>query len=394
MIACSAINILSITRSGTTATATTASDHGLASAIPVTISGAGQAEYNLTNAEIVVTGAASFTYQVAGSPATPATGTIIASYTLGTVDIESTGFGAATNLYADTPLSLQSPIAGVDDTLYVDFGAVGGGTDEEALEEYRLRYLEKIRNPVAHFNESDISSKAKEVPGVTRVFVEPAGTEIGTISVSSITRSGNVATVVASSAHGFDDGQETSITGAAETEYNASNVRIIVESSTTFHYVVFGAPATPATGTISAATSIPLGQVRTFFMRDNDATTIPSASEVQDVKDAIDSIRPANTASSDNIVKAPTAVVVNYTFTALSPDTPTMRAAVEENIAQFHDEETTVGADVDEDAYRAAIKNAVDPDTGAIVLSFELSAPSGDIAINSGEIATKGTVTF
>lgn len=394
VISAQVINVSSITRSGTTASVTTAGDHNLASAVPVTIAGASESEYNIVDAEIVVTGLDSFTYQVTGSPSTPATGTITAAYDSATVDIESVGFGSATNLDADSPLSLQSPLAGIDDTLNVSFGAIGGGTDQESLVDYRARYLDKIRNPVAHFNESDITAKAKEVPGVTRVFVEPAGTEIGTISVSSLTRSGNVATAVTASAHGFDDGQETSITDAVEADYNVTDARIIVDDSVTFHYVVTGSPTTPATGTMVAATSIPLGQVRTFFMRDNDANPIPTASEVQDVKDALDSIRPANTASSDNIVKAPTAVVVDYTFTSISPDTPTMRDAIEQNIAQFHDEQTTVGVDVDEDAYRAAIKNTVDPDTGDIVLTFTLSTPSGDIAINSGEIATKGTVTF
>ncbi len=394
VISAQVINASSITRSGTTASVTTAGDHNLASAVPVTIAGASEPEYNIVDTEIVVTGLDSFTYQVAGSPSTPATGTITAAYDSAAVDIESAGFGASTNLDADSPLALQSPLAGIDDTLNVSFGAIGGGTDQESLPDYKSRYLDKIRNPVAHFNESDIAVKAKEVPGVTRVFVEPAGTEIGTIAVSSITRSGNVATVVTASAHGLDDGQETSILGAAETDYNVTDSRIIIEDSVTFHYVVTGSPTTPATGSITAATSIALGQVRTFFMRDNDDNPIPSASEVQDVKDALDSIKPANTASSDNIVKAPTAVVVAYVFTSITPDTPTMREAIEQNIAQFHDEQTTVGVDVDEDAYRAAIKNTVDPDTGDIVLTFTLSSPSGDISISSGEIATKGTVTF
>lgn len=393
-IAAHVVNVSSITRSGTTATVTTAGDHGLASAVPVTIVGADQSEYNLTDTEIVVTGLDSFTYQVTGSPATPATGTITITFESASVTIESVDFGDDTNLDLDTPVKLQSPLPGIDDTLNVDFGAIGGGTDEESLFDYKNRYLDKIRNPVAHFNKADIVAEAKKIAGVTRVFVEEAGTEIGTISVTSITRSGNVATVVTDGDHGFDDGQETSISGAGETEYNVTNTRIIVEDATTFHYVVLGTPATPATGAIFSATSVALGQVITYFMRDNDDDPIPSASEVQTVKDAIDAIKPANTSVSDNIVKAPVAVPVDYTFTALEPNTTTMKDAVEQNIIQFHDEQTTVGVTVTEDAYRAAIKNTVDADTGDTVQSFTLSVPSGDIAINSGEIATKGTVTI
>lgn len=388
------INVLSITRTGVTATVTTSSAHDLSSFVPVTISGADQTEYNVTDTEILVTGLDTFTYTVSGSPTTPATGTILASFTTATVDVESVDFGVETNLDADSPVKLQSPIVDVDDTLHVTFGAVGGGTDEESTADYKARYLDKIRNPVAHFNESDIVAKAKEVSGVTRVFVEPAGTEVGTIALSSLTRSGNVATATTVSPHGFSNGQVTSITGADQSDYNVSNTRIIIEDDTIFHYVVLGTPTTPATGTINAATSIPLGQVRTFFMRDNDPDPIPTASEVTTVQNALNEILPANTSVNDNIVSAPTGLTIPYVFTNLTPNTPTMQTAVNANIAQFHDEQTTVGVNVDEDAYRAAIINTVDPDTGDTVQTFTLSTPTGDIAVNSGEIAIKGTVTF
>ena len=389
------LSITSITRSGGVATVVTVADHNLSSFVPVTISGVDQAEYNTVDAAITVTGLNTFTYEVTGAPATPATGVLLSSFTTANVEIESADFGADTNLVVDSPVKLQSPIVDVDDTLYVTFGAIGGGSDEELTEEYISRYLDKIRNPVAHFNEADIISTAKEVPGVTRVFVQSAGTEVGTIDISSLTRSGNVATAVTTTPHGFEDGQVTSINGAVEPEYNVTRSRIIVEDDVTFHYVVFGAPSTPATGaTIVSATSVPLGQVSTYFMRDNDPDPIPTASEVQVVKDKLDEIRPANTSVDDNLVNAPTPVTIDYTFTELVPDTPTMRSALDENLQQFHDEQVSVGIDVDEDAYRAAIKNTVDPDTGDTVLSFGLSAPAGDITINGGEIAVKGAVTF
>lgn len=68
--------VTSITRSGTVATATTAQAHGLVTGTKVTVSGAAQTDYNIT-ATVTVTGATTFTYSVANSPATPATGTLI-----------------------------------------------------------------------------------------------------------------------------------------------------------------------------------------------------------------------------------------------------------------------------------------------------------------------------
>lgn len=387
------LEVLSITRSGSTATVTTVGDHLLASAVPVTISGADQLEYNIVDAPITVIGADTFEYQVIGSPVSPATGSIEIDFTSASVQIESTDFGSSTNLDLDSPLKLQSPIVGVDDTLNVDFGAIGGGSDKETTEAYKIRYLEKIRNPVAHFNASDIIAKAKEITGVTRVFVESSGDQIGTIAITTLTQSAGVAKAITANDHGFDDGQVTTITGANQDEYNVTNARILVEDSITFYYLIFGNPVSPATGSIESSTRIPLGQVRTFFMRDNDDNPIPTLSEVQTVKDQIDTILPANTSTLDNIVKAPTGIAVDYIFTELVPNTPTMRSAINENIAQFHEEQTTVGVNVDQDAYRAAIKNTIDTDTGDIVQSFELSQPIGDIIINSGEISIKGTVS-
>jgi len=346
------------------------------------------------DAEITVTGLDTFTYTVTGGPSSPATGTILAEFTSASVPVISTGFGLSANLASGSPLAMQSPEVNVNDTLNVDFGTIGGGTDEETTEEFKARYLDRIQNPVAHFNAADITDKAKEVAGVTRVFVEPAGTEIGTVAVTSITRAASIATVVTSAVHGFESGQRTTITGADQAGYNLVKALIIVIDTTTFAYVVDSGTVSPATGTISSTTTIPLGQVRTFFMRDNDTTSIPSASEVTTVKDKIDEILPANTSTDDNIVLAPTAVPVDFTFTELSPDTATMQTAIDANLQMFFDEQTTVGVDIDEALYNAAIANTVDTETGDTITSFTISAPSGDIAISSGEIGTIGNVSY
>ena len=69
------VSVTGITRTGTTATVTTAVAHGRATGDVVFIAGADQTDYNI-EAEITVTGASTFTYEVANSPVTPATGTI------------------------------------------------------------------------------------------------------------------------------------------------------------------------------------------------------------------------------------------------------------------------------------------------------------------------------
>lgn len=68
-------SVTSITRSSTTATVTTSIDHEYRTGDYIVIAGAVETEYNGVF-QITVTGDDTFTYTVAGSPATPATGTI------------------------------------------------------------------------------------------------------------------------------------------------------------------------------------------------------------------------------------------------------------------------------------------------------------------------------
>lgn len=394
-ISAQSISISSITRSGQTATVTTVSDHGLANNVPVTVSGAVEVEYNVSAAAITVTGLNTFEYQVTGSPSTPATGTILAAFTSASVPVQSIDFGADTNLDAGDQVTLQSPIVNVDDTLTVDFGAVGGGTDQELDPSLRSRMLDRIQDPVAHFNAADIKDKAKEVAGVTRVFVQESGFVLGTAAVTSITRNGNVATVTLASAQAFSSGQTVTITGANEADYNVTDSAILVESTTIFHYIVANIPSTPATGTILSSIEVALGQVRVFFTRDDDDNPIPSGSEVSTVRAKLEEIVPANTsADNDLIVLAPTAVTTDFTFSALSPNTSTMQAAILANLKEFFAESTSVGINVDQDAYRAAIFNTVDTVTGDVVTTFELSTPTADIAIDTDEIGVLGNVVF
>lgn len=306
--------VASITRSGSTATLTTAAKHGLGSQVLVTVTGAVETEYNVVDSPITIVDDVTIEYEVSGTPSTPATGTILLGFDSAALLIESEDFGEDQDLEFDAALQFESPIAGVDSTTRVDFDEVGGGADRETNSALRDRLLFQIQNPVAHFNVAEIVTVALSVPGVTRVFVFEITPDVG--------------------------------------------------------------------------------QVTVYFTRDNDADPIPSGTEVAAVKAVLDAIRPANTDTADLIVAAPSAVLVDFTFTDLQPDTGTMKAAVEASLEQFFAERTEVGEDVDSDAYRSAIYNTVDTTNGDRVTTFTLSGPVGDVSVSAGEIATLGNVTF
>jgi uncharacterized phage protein gp47/JayE len=300
---------------GTATFEMTPTKHELADNVLVTITGAAESEYNVGPVACTIISDTAFTFPISGSPASPDGGSPLAGYDTATLAVTSEGFGDTEDQLANAVLKFQSPIVGVDDTTQVDFDAIGGGADQELDVDLRARLLDRIQNPIAHFNVAEITAVAKTVAGVTRVFVQ----EI-----------------------------------------------------------------TPA-----------VGQVTVYFMRDNDADPIPSGAEVSDVNTVLQAIRPANTDEADLIVAAPTALSEDFTFSAIVPDTASLRAAITASLEQFFAERTEVEVTVDEDAYRSAIFNTVDTTNGDELTSFTLSTPSGDLtAPTAGDIVTLGTVSF
>lgn len=137
-----------------------------------------------------------------------------------------------------------------------------------------------------------------------------------------------------------------------------------------------------------------VGQTTVYFVRDGDVSLIPGTAEVAEVKDRILTIKPVTTAEADVIVSAPVAQATNFTFSAISPNTQSMKDAVRATLVEFFKLKTEVGVDIPQDAYRSAIFNTRDPVTGSSVASFTLSTPSGTIDVDAGEIATLGTVSI
>jgi hypothetical protein len=90
--------LTSITRSGSTATATSTNNHPYITGDTITVSGANQAEYNGVFT-VTVTGVATFTYTVTGTPATPATGTLTSSSSIFRRKIRGYDLSEADDLY-------------------------------------------------------------------------------------------------------------------------------------------------------------------------------------------------------------------------------------------------------------------------------------------------------
>jgi uncharacterized phage protein gp47/JayE len=164
------------------------------------------------------------------------------------------------------------------------------------------------------------------------------------------------------------------------TPFNAANIEKVAKSVNGVTRV-FVKEVTPA-----------VGQVTTYFVRDNDETIIPDATEVSNVKAALENIRPSNTEPDDNIVSACTGISINVDISSITPDTLTMRDAIENTIDAYYRGGIDEGEDNEVDKLKSAIYQTYDVVRGEQLQSFTLDAPTTDTTIAEGEIAIAGTV--
>lgn len=99
-----------------------------------------------------------------------------------TVDVTAEVAGQAGNTASGTALQLASPIAGVNAVVTVST-EISGGTEIEDAEAWRSRILARIRQAPQGGALPDYEGWAKEVAGVTRVWIAPLEQGPGTVVV-------------------------------------------------------------------------------------------------------------------------------------------------------------------------------------------------------------------
>lgn len=122
----------------------------------------------------------------------PAAGTVDAQVTCSTE-------GETGNMADLDELSLQSAVAGVDSTGVVQ-STVTEGEDQETIEDYRTRVLERLQNPPSGGTVNDYIAYAKTVTGVTRVWVLPNNLGQGTIGTTFVEDGNAPASIIPSAA--------------------------------------------------------------------------------------------------------------------------------------------------------------------------------------------------
>ncbi len=115
--------------------------------------------------------------------ATQAAVTIAGGATTATVAIVALTPGSAGNAAAGAPLNLAVAIAGIQPTGNVDSNGLTGGADTETDAALRIRGQQRIQQPPQGGAGTDYIAWAKQVPGVTRVWVFPLNRGVGTVDI-------------------------------------------------------------------------------------------------------------------------------------------------------------------------------------------------------------------
>jgi hypothetical protein len=231
--------VTSITRASTTATVT-ATAHGFTTGDQVNIRGAAETDYN-GDFIVTVTDANTFTYTVSGSPATPATGTIIANNGPEVRDSYEGGLYAA-GVFASQNYDNAAEyivLAGSDSATLYRQG------QSPVVKTYPTSPAEKIEgtDTVSVLQAFDRLYILREASRTATGYEEKLTTASG-ITVSSTTATVNV------TAHGYPAGARVRIEGSTTPAFDGHEYDIVSSSTNSFTITVPSGTATHAAATI------------------------------------------------------------------------------------------------------------------------------------------------
>jgi len=254
-------SITSLTRSGSTATVTTTTAHGVTDGQVVQVSGANQSEYNGSFVMTYVN-ANTLTYTISVSPASPATGTILANVPTGAAITITSLTRSGTTVTVTAPGNTFSSgdsvsISGVTPTAYNGSWTISCAAVPPALCGDTFTFTVPAEGPT-----TPSGNGAAAVSGYTTRTIATATANPN----PGFVRSGTTVTVATTANHGFPDSGTVTISGADDNGYNGIHAFTKTGNRSFTYMLPCTTPCSPATvlGTVTGASadSVSVGLTR------------------------------------------------------------------------------------------------------------------------------------
>lgn len=126
------------------------------------------------------------------------------------------------------------------------------------------------------------------------------------------------------------------------------------------------------------------GTVGLFVMRDNDPDPVPNPTQLQEIKDYIEPLRPV---TAELYVLAPTEKPVLYSIHPV-PDTTAVRAAITASLKDLHEREAGLG----DTLLISHIREAISGSAGET--DHSLTLPNANVTAAANELLTFGGITW
>lgn len=273
--ASSSLTVSSIVRTGTSALVTTSEAHGYSTGNSVTISGATQTEYNVTQ-NITVNSPTTFTITgLPDRPTTPSAG----AYTASLHNAAAQAISTITRSSSSTATGTNSETATVT-TAAAHGYSTGNSVQITGASPADYNGIKTITVT----SSTQFTYSVPVYPTATAANTYKAVVHPYTRTLSSITKSGSTATATTTAAHGFHTGQTVTIAGTGQATFEGAHT-ITVTSTTEFTFsgvtgnpgaITAGASVTPSTtpvvlggltrtGTTIAATATATGVTASMF---------------------------------------------------------------------------------------------------------------------------------
>lgn len=243
--ASSTVRVSSIVRTGTNALVTTTTAHGFDGTTPVTIQGAKDSAYNVTQ-NVTINSSTSFTISgLPDYPTTPAQGAYIAGYPNAAAQSVATitrTTSTGTNINSETATVTTTAAHGFSTGNNVQ---IAGATPGD---------YSGVKNSITVLNSTQFTFPVTIYPTSPATATFQAVIQPYSRTIATIAKSGSTATATTTSAHGFHVGQSVTMSGTGDSGCNTTKTITAVSTALTYSFAASGCGTTTG-GTVVPSTS-------------------------------------------------------------------------------------------------------------------------------------------